>query len=163
MTTTHAPRLDLVHLIGGPIAAMARVEERIDLEPRLRHLVKLRASQINGCAYCIDMHRTEALADGDTDLRLAQLPAWRDSPAFDDRERAALALTEAVTLVAETHVPDDVWDEAARHFDAQELGEPARRHRGDQLLDPPAGERAGDPRELRAAGGSGLEKIRVRQ
>jgi AhpD family alkylhydroperoxidase len=121
MSTTHEPRLDHVHLIGGPIAAMARVEERIDLEPRLRHLVKLRASQINGCAYCLDMHRNEAIADGDTDVRLVQLPAWRDSPAFDNRERAALALTEAVTLVAETHVPDDVWDEAARHFPPQEL------------------------------------------
>jgi AhpD family alkylhydroperoxidase len=120
-TTTHEPRLDLLHLIGGTYAAMARVEERIDLEPRLRHIVKLRASQMNGCAYCIDMHRLEALEDGDTDLRLAQLPAWRESPAFDARERAALALTESVTLISETHVPDDVWEEAARHFEAKEL------------------------------------------
>jgi AhpD family alkylhydroperoxidase len=117
MSTTHQPRLDLVHHIGGTYAAMARVEERIDLEPRLRHLVKLRASQMNGCAYCMDMHRAEALKDGDTDLRLNQLPAWRESPAFDARERAALALTESVTLISETHVPDDVWEEAARHFE----------------------------------------------
>ena len=121
MTHTHEPRLDLVHLIGGTYAAMARVEERIDLEPRLRHLVKLRAAQMNGCAYCIDMHRMEALKDRDADLRLAQLPAWRESPAFDARERAALALTEAVTLISETHAPDDVWEEAARHFEPKEL------------------------------------------
>ena len=100
---------------------MARVEERVDFDPMLRHLVKLRASQMNGCAYCIDMHRNEALADGDTDLRLSQLAAWRESPAFDDRERAALALTESVTLIADTHVPDGVWEQAARHFPQKEL------------------------------------------
>jgi AhpD family alkylhydroperoxidase len=106
---------------GGPYAAMVRLEERIVLEPRLRHLVKLRASQINGCAFCIDMHWAEARGDGDTELRLSQLPAWRESPAFDDRERAALALTEAVTLVAATQVPDDVWAQAEAQFGEDEL------------------------------------------
>jgi AhpD family alkylhydroperoxidase len=84
-------------------------------------LVKLRASQINGCAYCLDMHWPHARAQGESELRLSQLAAWRESPYFDDRERAALALTEAVTHVSSTHAPDDVWEEAARHFDADEL------------------------------------------
>jgi AhpD family alkylhydroperoxidase len=119
--STHAPRLDVAGHAGGPIAAMVRLEERIDLEPRLRHLVKLRASQINHCAFCIDMHWNEAREDGDTELRLSQLNAWRESPAFDDRERAALALTESVTLVSDTHVPDDVWAQAERHFGEDEL------------------------------------------
>jgi AhpD family alkylhydroperoxidase len=120
-TTTHTPRFDAAKLVGGPVAAMVRLEERIDLEPRVRHLVKIRASQMNGCAYCIDMHWAHAREDGEPELRLAQIPTWRESPAFDARERAALALTESVTLVSETHVPDDVWEEAARHFDEREL------------------------------------------
>jgi AhpD family alkylhydroperoxidase len=121
MSTTPEPRIDMMHTVGGPYAAMVRVEERIELDPTIRHLVKLRASQINHCAYCIDMHWNEAKADGETELRLAQLPAWEESPAFDERERAALALTEAVTHVAETHVPDDVWERARAQFDEHEL------------------------------------------
>jgi AhpD family alkylhydroperoxidase len=121
MTITPEPRIDMMHTVGGVYAAMSRVEERIELDPTIRHLVKLRASQINHCAFCIDMHWTEARADGDTELRLSQLPAWEESPAFDERERAALALTEAVTHVAETHVPDDVWERARAHFDESEL------------------------------------------
>jgi AhpD family alkylhydroperoxidase len=119
--TTITPRMNLADHVGGPIAALARVEERIVLEPRLRHLVKLRASQMNGCVFCLDMHHTEARADGESELRLAQLPAWAESPCFDDRERAALALTEAVTRVGDTHVPDDVWEAAAAHFPPDEL------------------------------------------
>jgi AhpD family alkylhydroperoxidase len=95
---------------------MVRVEERIELDPALSGLVKLRASQINGCAFCIDMHWPHARAAGESEERLAQLAAWRESPFFDDRERAALALTEAVTHVSETHVPDEVWSEAEAHF-----------------------------------------------
>ena len=120
-TTTYAPRLDVAEHAGAAIAAMVRLEERIELEPRLRHLVKIHASQINHCAFCIDMHWTDARADGESELKLAQLAAWRESPAFDDRERAALALTEAVTHVAETQVPDDVWAQAAAHFSEDEL------------------------------------------
>jgi AhpD family alkylhydroperoxidase len=121
MSTTHAPRIDIVANAGGPYAAMARVEERIDLDPVIRSLVKLRASQINNCAFCIDMHWTHAREEGETELRLAQVAAWRESPAFDERERAALELTESVTLLAETHVPDDVWELAKEHFEEREL------------------------------------------
>jgi AhpD family alkylhydroperoxidase len=121
MTITPQPRIDVVHNAGGPYAAMARVEERIELDPTIRHLVKVRASQINHCAFCIDMHWIDARADGETELRLSQLSAWEESPGFDERERAALALTEAVTLVADTHVPDDVWERARAQFDEREL------------------------------------------
>jgi AhpD family alkylhydroperoxidase len=118
MTT---PRIDPTRHAGAPYAAMVRVEERITLDPRLHQLVKLRASQINGCAFCLDMHWTEASELGESAVRLAQLSAWEESPYFDERERAALALTEAVTHVAATHVPDDVWARAAEQFDADEL------------------------------------------
>jgi AhpD family alkylhydroperoxidase len=120
-TTTHAPRIDMIRHVGGPFAAMSRVEERIDLDSVIRHLVKLRASQLNGCAFCIDMHWTDARADGEAEVRLAQVAAWGESPAFTERERAALALTDAVTMVSETHVPDDVWARAEEHFAPGEL------------------------------------------
>jgi AhpD family alkylhydroperoxidase len=83
--------------------------------------MKVRASQINGCAFCIDMHTREARGAGETEQRLYTISAWRDAPFYTDRERAALRFTEAVTLVADTHVPDDVYEEAARHFTAEEL------------------------------------------
>jgi AhpD family alkylhydroperoxidase len=91
------------------------------LEPKLLHMLKLRASQINGCAYCIDMHWLDARAHGETEQRLYALNAWRESPFYDDRERAALAWIEALTLVAETHVPDALYEEARRHFDEPQL------------------------------------------
>lgn len=91
------------------------------LEPKLLHMLKLRASQINGCAYCIDMHWLDARAHGETEQRLYALNAWRESPFYDDRERAALAWIEALTLVADTHVPDAVYEEARRHFDERQL------------------------------------------
>ena len=91
------------------------------LEPALVELVMTRASQLNGCAYCIDMHTKDARAAGETEQRLYALSAWRETSFFTDRERAALALTEAVTLVAETHVPQSVVEEAAAHFPPEEL------------------------------------------
>jgi AhpD family alkylhydroperoxidase len=91
------------------------------LEQSLLELVKFRASQINGCAYCIDMHTKDARAHGETEQRLYALSAWRETPYFTERERAALAWTEAVTLVSATGVPDDVYEEARRHFDDGEL------------------------------------------
>jgi AhpD family alkylhydroperoxidase len=91
------------------------------LEHSLIHLVKTRASQINGCAFCIHMHTREARAEGETEERLYLLDAWRESPLYTARERAALAWTEAVTLVAETHVPDDVYEEARGQFNDKEL------------------------------------------
>jgi len=118
--TTH-PRIDIAHHAAAPYAAMVRVEERIRLDDRLRALVKIRASIVNGCTFCIDMHWSAARAQGEPEMRLAQLAAWSESPFFDERERAALALTDAVTHVSSTHVPDDVWQRAAEHFDEDEL------------------------------------------
>jgi AhpD family alkylhydroperoxidase len=91
------------------------------LEHSLLELIKIRASQINGCAYCIDMHTIDARAAGETEQRIYLLDAWRESPFYTDRERAALAWTESLTLVSETHVPDDVYDEARKHFSEEEL------------------------------------------
>jgi AhpD family alkylhydroperoxidase len=87
----------------------------------LRELIRVRASQINGCAFCIDMHWKDARAAGESEERLYSLAAWRESPLYSDRERAALELCEAITLVADTHVPDDVWEQAAAEFDGGEL------------------------------------------
>jgi AhpD family alkylhydroperoxidase len=104
--------------------AMARLEQyvrRSGLEPSLLELVKIRASQINGCAFCLDMHPQDARAAGETEQRLYTLSAWRETPFFTDRERAALAWTEAVTRVADTHVPDDVYQQARKHFSEKEL------------------------------------------
>ncbi|MEA2903469.1 MAG: hypothetical protein QOI12_856 [Alphaproteobacteria bacterium] len=94
---------------------------RCGLERPLLELVKLRASQINGCAHCIDMHSKELRADGESEQRLYLLDAWRESPFYSDRERAALAWTEALTLVTEGHVPDAVYDLARAQFSEQEL------------------------------------------
>jgi AhpD family alkylhydroperoxidase len=91
------------------------------LDHSLLELVKLRASQINGCAHCIDMHMKELRADGESEQRLYLLSAWRDAPFYSDRERAALAWTEAVTLVADTQVPDDVYEQTRKQFTEQEL------------------------------------------
>ena len=90
------------------------------LEPSLAHLVKLRASQINGCAYCIHMHAAEARADDETEERLYLLSAWEESPLYSERERAALAWTEALTLVSETHAPDDAYERLAAQFNEEE-------------------------------------------
>jgi AhpD family alkylhydroperoxidase len=91
------------------------------IDPGLHELLKIRASQINGCAYCIDMHTKDARAHGESEQRIYALPAWRETPFFTARERAALALTEAITLVHDGQVPDDVYAEAARHFEEPEL------------------------------------------
>jgi len=107
------PRLsNPFQLAPDGIKAMMVVEASIrasGLEPGLLHLVKLRASQINGCAYCIHMHATDARAHGETEMRLYMLDAWRESPLYNERERAALAWTEALTLVATTRAPDEDW------------------------------------------------------
>jgi AhpD family alkylhydroperoxidase len=91
------------------------------IEPELLELVKMRASQINGCAYCLDMHSKDARAGGETEQRLYALSAWREAPFYTDRERAALALTEAVTLIAESHGPQEMIDQAASVFPPDEL------------------------------------------
>ena len=91
------------------------------LEPALLKLVKLRASQINGCAFCIDLHTKDARADGESEQRLYALSAWRETPFFTDRERAALAWAEADTLINETHAPDEVYDAVRQRFTDEEI------------------------------------------
>ncbi|MGH2638016.1 MAG: carboxymuconolactone decarboxylase family protein [Rhabdochlamydiaceae bacterium] len=91
------------------------------LEQSLLNLVDIRASQINGCAWCLDMHTKDARAAGESEQRLYMIPAWRESPFYTERERAALAWTEAVTLIAENHVPDDVYEKARKQFSEKEL------------------------------------------
>ncbi|HLH90441.1 MAG TPA: carboxymuconolactone decarboxylase family protein [Xanthobacteraceae bacterium] len=95
--------------------------QEASIETGLRHLVLLRVSQINGCAYCVDLHSHEALRDGEKAQRLHLLVVWRETDLFSPREKAALAYAESVTLVAETHVPDADYQEAARHFNEHEL------------------------------------------
>jgi AhpD family alkylhydroperoxidase len=104
-----------------PLLDLGAYIHRSGLDRQLVNLVLLRASQINGCAYCIDMHTKDARAEGETEQRLYGLDAWRETPFYTDRERAALAWTEAVTLVSQGHVPDDVYEEARRHFSEKEL------------------------------------------
>jgi AhpD family alkylhydroperoxidase len=94
-----------------------------ELDVRLIHLIKLRASQINGCAYCLDMHWKDLRAVGETEQRMYSLDAWRECPYYTDRERAALEWTEAVTLIADGHVPDAVYDAVRPHFTEKELAD----------------------------------------
>ena len=116
-------RPDYAHELPEATRAMAQLEEVVQassLEPALCELVRLRASQINGCAYCVDMHTKDAAAMGEDPQRLHLVAVWRDAPVFSPRERAALAWTEALTLLPETGAPDDVYEEIAHHFDPQE-------------------------------------------
>ena len=92
-------------------------------EESLLHLIKLRASQINGCAYCLDMHRKDLKFIGEPDHRLYELDAWEETSFYTDRERAALAWTDAVTEVAETHVPDELYNDVRKHFNEKELAD----------------------------------------
>jgi AhpD family alkylhydroperoxidase len=103
----------------GAYEAMLGLERYLkssSIEERLLHLIKLRASQINGCAYCLDMHWKDLEAIGETPLRMYSLDAWRECPYYSDRERAALAWTESVTLISETHAPDDVYEQVRAQF-----------------------------------------------
>jgi AhpD family alkylhydroperoxidase len=118
------PRLDFTKISPQAYQAMAGLESYVrnsGLERPLLELVKLRASQINGCAYCIDMHTKDARAAGESEQRLYALSAWRETPFYTDRERAALAWTEAVTLISDGHAPDEVYEETRRYFSEQEL------------------------------------------
>jgi AhpD family alkylhydroperoxidase len=105
----------------GVYRALRDLDASVDFDPRLRELVKLRASQLNGCAYCVDLHSRDARAWGEEERKIWGVAAWRHHPLFDDRERAALALTEAMTPLQRGGVPDEVYDAAARHFDDNEL------------------------------------------
>ena len=118
------PRMNFYQAAPDTIKALTALENQIQasgLEQSLIELVKTRASQINGCAYCVDMHTTDARKHGETEQRLYLLNAWRESPLYTNRERAALAWTEAVTLVSEGHVPDDVYEEVKQQFSEEEL------------------------------------------
>jgi AhpD family alkylhydroperoxidase len=127
-TTTLEPRIANPALaVPGAMDALAALNKaisRVRLSPGMLELVSLRASQINGCGVCAVQHPKIARRLGETDDRIFAVAAWRDAPFFTDAERAALALTEAVTRLADTAdpVPDEVWDAAARQFDEQELG-----------------------------------------
>jgi AhpD family alkylhydroperoxidase len=117
-------RIDFTKATPGALKAMYGLEKYLigaSIEAPLRELVKMRASQINGCAYCIDMHSKDARAAGETEQRLYGLSAWREAPYYTDRERAALAWTEALTLIAEDHVPDALYEATRRQFNEQEL------------------------------------------
>ncbi len=118
------PRIKYAEVAPGAQEAMQALEACVagsDLESSLLELVRLRASQINGCAYCIDMHTKDARAAGESEQRLYALSAWQETPFYSDRERAALAWTEAVTQVAEGRVPDEVYEQALRQFGQKEL------------------------------------------
>jgi AhpD family alkylhydroperoxidase len=118
------PRLDYSKVLPEgmkAIYALDRYSQNSGLEPSLLELVKLRTSQLNGCAYCVDMHSKDARSRGETEQRLYGLTVWRETPYYTDRERAALALTEAVTLIADNHVPVEVYEQARRQFSAEEL------------------------------------------
>ena len=118
------PRINYLHAAPAGYKAVLGLEQYVrssGIEPLTLHLLKIRASQINGCAYCIDMHTKDARAGGETEQRIYALDAWRETPFFSEKERAALALTEAVTLIREGHVPDSVFEEARANFSEAEI------------------------------------------
>jgi AhpD family alkylhydroperoxidase len=120
----HTPRLDMAALAPEVYKAMVRLDAAAGqgVEPKLRELVKIRASQLNHCAFCLDMHTKDALAAGESVERIVQLSAWEESRHFyTEREAAALELTEAVTVLTDGFVPDEVWARAAAHFEEKEL------------------------------------------
>jgi AhpD family alkylhydroperoxidase len=117
-------RLDFYKANPNAVKALLGLEEHINkstLEKPLAELVRLRASQINGCAFCVDMHVSDARKGGESERRLATLCVWRETTFFNERERAALAWTESLTLVATSQVPDQVWEEARSQFSDAEL------------------------------------------
>ena len=121
-------RLDFDSLAAGYSRAMGHLDhaatkelDKAEIDPRLRELIRIRASQLNGCAYCIDMHTKDARAIGETEQRIYALPAWRETPFFTARERAALAFTESVTLLAQTHVPAEAYAEVAAQYQPDEI------------------------------------------
>jgi AhpD family alkylhydroperoxidase len=117
-------RIDAMKVSPGAYKALAALQSYVDqsgLDRKLLALMEIRASQINGCAYCLAMHTRDARKLGETDERMHLLDAWREAPLYTDRERAALAWTEAITLVSKDHVPDEIYDEVRRHFSEKEI------------------------------------------
>lgn len=118
------PRIDYTKVNPGAFKAMFGLESYVrasGIEKSLLELIKIRASQINGCAYCIDMHTKDARAGGETEQRIYSLDAWRETPFYTERERAALAWTEAVTMITFGHVPDEVFEQVRDHFSDEEI------------------------------------------
>ncbi|MET8354149.1 MULTISPECIES: carboxymuconolactone decarboxylase family protein [unclassified Micromonospora] len=129
MSTSPTPRLNLSSIAPDGYASMRAFAQTVEtsarkagIEPEILLLVQMRASQVNGCAYCLDMHSAAARRLGETEQRLYVLDAWREAPFFTERERAALALTEAVTSLHEGHVPDEVFEAARAAFSDDEVG-----------------------------------------
>jgi AhpD family alkylhydroperoxidase len=116
-----AERIQLDEVARKPMMAMYHLQNSLELDDTLANLVRLRASQVNGCAFCIDMHWKDARAAGESEERLYSLNAWRESPLYGERERAALALTEAITLVADGHISDEAWENARASLSESEL------------------------------------------
>ncbi len=117
-------RMDYAKAAPGVMKAMSGLDTyltKCGLEPALRELVRLRASQINGCAYCVDMHSLDARALGESEQRLYALPIWQETPFFTERERAALLWTEKLTLLSVDHVPSEVFEQVRQHFSEEEL------------------------------------------
>jgi AhpD family alkylhydroperoxidase len=115
-------RIELSSAAPAVYRAIAALDDSTDFDPALRELVRVRASQINGCSYCVDYHSRDALRAGESERRLLALTTWQESPFFDERERGAFALTEAVTRLPERGVPHEVYERAAREFSGEELG-----------------------------------------
>jgi AhpD family alkylhydroperoxidase len=122
-TNFEEPRMEIGRHARHSYRAMIAFDGAIELDSALGDLVRVRASMLNGCAYCLDMHTKDARAAGESEQRLYALATWHNAPFYTERERAALALTDAMTLIAETHVPREVYDQAARHFDEPELAQ----------------------------------------
>ncbi|WP_054025480.1 carboxymuconolactone decarboxylase family protein [Bacillus sp. FJAT-28004] len=119
-------RIQIAKEIPAAYKAMVGLEQYLgttSIDKQLQELIKIRASQINGCAYCINMHTKDARSLGETEQRIYALSAWRDTPYFTKEERAILALTESVTVITKEHVPDAVYEEAARYFESKQIGE----------------------------------------
>jgi AhpD family alkylhydroperoxidase len=121
--TIPAHRMQLVDAAPRQYGAMFRFSHAVELDDGLRVLIEIRASQINGCAFCLDMHWKDARAAGESEERLYMLGAWRESSLYSDRERAALALCEAMTEIAGRGMPDDVWERAGAVFSEEELAQ----------------------------------------
>src|SRR5690348_18101472 len=118
------PRINYVQVAPDAVKAMRGLEEYVassGLEKSLYELVKTRASQINGCAFCLDMHTKDARKAGETEQRLYALSAWRETPFYTERERAALEWTEALTLISENNIPDDLYESVKEHFSEKEM------------------------------------------
>jgi AhpD family alkylhydroperoxidase len=157
--TTSTPfeqaRMDIASAAPRLYHGLVTIGNQVQLDPGLRILVNVRASIVNGCAYCIDMHSKDARKAGESEQRLSALPAWRQTPFFDDRERAALALTDAITLISDGHVPREVWDEAERPVRARRAGPARLGDHHDQRLEPHRHQHSDAARLVRATMSAG--------